>query len=125
MNCYKHKRQESAARILAELAKPMDDDEFNPWALFPALYGGYSQDFDECALDVLRELRDGDKRRHDLGAEMFREMLCAAEMCDYGSSPRACFWTLETALLQRLVDRWAEWSEIQWGEQFNELEEVT
>lgn len=125
MNFYGCRQQESTARLVAELAKPMGagaradgviygDDGFDPWALFPALYGSYSSSFDECALDVLRELRDREKRRDDLGADMFREMLCTAEMCDYGTSPRVCFWALDAALLQRLIDRWAEWSAIQW-----------
>lgn len=127
MNFYERRRQESVARLVAELAKPLeaepradgiiyDDDEFDPWSLFPALYGSYSSDFDECALDVLRELRDREKRREDLGAEMFREMLCTAEMCDYGTSPRVCFWALDAPLLTALIDRWAEWSAVRWSE---------
>lgn len=108
-------------RLIVELGKPLvavaradgivhDEDRFNPWSLFPAVYGSYSSEFDACAIDVLREIDSGQKVRGDLGAEMFREMLCTGGFCDYGTSPRYCFWVLDRALLPALIDRWVEWS---------------
>lgn len=118
--------EEAHKRLIAELAKPFEatprqdgaihsDDEFDPWSLFPCVYGNYASEFDECALDVLIELRDKEKRRQDLGAEMFREMLCTADLCDYGTSPRVCFWVHDDDLLNQLFARWAEWSERHWN----------
>lgn len=120
-------RTVAAERLLSHLQKPFEaparadgcvysDDEFDPWALFPGIFGGYSSDFDKCAIDVLTELRDKTKRRTDLGAEMFREMLCVQEFCDYGTSPRGCFWQLDCDLLDQLIAKWQTWSEAAWKE---------
>ena len=92
-----------------------DGECFDPWALFPALYGSYSSAFDNMAIDVLKDIRDRTFDRTDLAAEMFREMLCKAGFCDYGTSPRVCFATQEfKEFLPRLIERWEEYSRIQW-----------
>lgn len=120
-------KEGAAQRLAAELTKPLKavaradgvihcDDEFYPWALFPAVYGVYSEEFDLCALDVLEELRANKKTRDDLGAEMFREMLCRQDFCDYGTSPRVCFWALDVSLLDDLLLKWREWSWTEWHE---------
>lgn len=122
--CDRRKR-EARDRLVLELAKPFkapprsdglqySDDDFDPWNLFPAVYGSYDEEFDICAIDVLAGLRDGGKRRHDLGSEMFREMLCTAGFCDYGTSPRSCFWQLDDALLAELIDKWRSYSRREW-----------
>lgn len=120
---YQQRERDAEARLRAELAKPIDiyevcdaDDAFNPWSLFPAVYGSYSSDFDERAIDVLREILNQDKKRTDLGAEMFREMLCVADLCDYGTSPRVCFWAcgIDKSLLPQLIGKWAGWSALRW-----------
>lgn len=118
------KRQDRAAEKVAELIKlPVADEldqtecerNFDPWEIFP-VYGTYSSDFDECAIAVLEELRDGKKVRDDLGAEMFREMLCRMELCDYGSSPRVCFPTTGfKEVLPAFIDKWKEFSAMVWG----------
>ena len=113
--------REAAEKVAALLDLPIDEfamggeGTFDPWELFPCLYGSYSSDFDECAIAVLTELIDGNKQREDLGAEMFREMLCTAALCDYGSSPRVCFPTEDfRPLLPRLIEKWREFSALQW-----------
>jgi len=117
---------EPEKRLRSELEKPYDarprdngysyeEDEFNPWHLFPSVYGSYSSDFDECAIDVLSELKAKKKTRDDLGAEMFREILCTAGFCDYGTSPRFCFWVLGDHMLTDLLDRWKVFSTRKWG----------
>jgi hypothetical protein len=122
--CHKVDR-EAGERLEALLALPMpasrydfgDEAFFDPWSLFPLLYGSYSGEFDECALDVLREIQSGDKVRDDLGAEMFREMLCNLHLCDYGTSPRVCFPTPELRkLLPDFIAKWEAYSAIQWAD---------
>ena len=87
---------------------------FDPWDFFP-LYGSYSSDFDQLAIDVLDELIEGKKVRDDLAAEMFREILCNLELCDYGTSPRVCFPTSQFAsMIVELRDRWMKFSALSW-----------
>lgn len=113
--------REAAEKIAALLALPVPESPhdggagvFDPWDIFP-LYGSYSSDFDECALDVLRELQAGVKVRDDLGAEMFREMLCKLHLCSYGTSPRGCFPTESfREQLPAFVEKWAAYSAVQW-----------
>lgn len=118
--------REAADRIRAEMSKEQLketeaelkgwDQRFDPWAIFP-VFGGYSSDFDECAIDVLTEILTGEKKRHDLGAEMFREMLCHLDLCDYGTSPRYCFATPEfKPLVSDLIEKWRRHSAIVWAD---------
>lgn len=119
--------REAADRLAAELAKPDDDGMtdsgkyFDPWSLFPDLYGSYSSDFDECAIQVLEGLGEyDDPGRRDLGAEMFREMLCNRHFCDYGSSPRVCFPTGRVReMLPQWIERWKTYYERQWGQPYS------
>lgn len=116
--------REAIENLQALLALPMPEDEhdqhdgtFDPWRLFPCVYGSYGGDFDRCAIEVLQEVEKGEKRRDDLGAEMFREMLCTSHLCDYGTSPRVCFPTEHfRPLLPTLIEKWKAYSLIQWGE---------
>lgn len=113
------------AQIDTLLAKPAipgrdtpfsDGEHFDPWELFPALYGSYSSAFDELAIDVLCDIRDGTHKRADLAAQMFREMLCTSDLCEYGTSPRVCFATTEfQARLPLLIERWREYAALQWA----------
>jgi len=120
---YLKAEREAAERVEALLKLPIPEHEtelgsegyFDPWGLFP-LYGSYSGDFDECALDVLRELASGKKLRDDLAAEMFREILCYMNLCAYGTSPRVCFPTSAfKELLPDLIEKWQAYSDLQWG----------
>ena len=89
-------------------------EAFEPWNLFP-LYGTYSADFDDCAIGVLEDLRDGTFLRNDLAAEMLRETLCLINICEYGSSPRVCFPIAEfKELLPPLIDKWKAYRASQW-----------
>jgi len=114
----------AVARVIEEMRKPqldapddvMTPDVFDPWDLFPCLYGSYSKDFDDMALDVLRDIRAGDVRRDDLASQMFREMLCTANLCDYGTSPRVCFATEQfKEVLPALIEKWEAYSLVSWG----------
>jgi hypothetical protein len=98
------------------LAEQLDDEEFDPWEIFPSLYGSYDSDFDQLALDVLIDVRDGAHNRTDLAAYMFREMLCTAGLCDYGSSPRVCYPIPEFVLhLPKLIEHWQRYALTQWA----------
>ena len=91
--------------------------EFDPWDLFPAVYGSYDSEFDRCAIEILCEVRDGVRGRRDLAADFFREMLCTASLCDYGTSPRGCFPSSSfKPLLEPLIKKWRGYSLIAWGE---------
>ena len=117
--------REAAKKCVALLALPLPEsdmvgigDTFDPWELFPALLGSYSPDFDELAIEVLKSMHTGYRcgQRNDLASEMFREMLCTSNLCDYGSSPRACFPTEEfKVLLPSLIEKWILYSQIAWG----------
>lgn len=113
----------AADKVRAELAKPdteedfAHDDSFAPWSLFPTLYGSYDSAFDDMAIEVLSELAAEPLRwdRDDLGAQMFREMLCTARLCDYGTSPRVCFPTPDfKELLPGLIKRWEAYRDQVW-----------
>lgn len=119
--------REAVEALTAVLAKPMAEDRemmsldtFDPWELFPSLYGSYSSDFDECAIEVLEALHGGQfDGRRDLAAEMLREMFCTAHLCDYGSSPRACFPSTRFApFIPELIEKWKAYYQLQWGEAY-------
>jgi hypothetical protein len=117
-------QEEAAAKVSEIMARPIQEsadfktaDDFDPWAIFPALYGSYCSDFDKCAIDVLTGLLDLNPRRKDLAADMLREMLCVADLCDYGTSPRTCFPTSEfRKLLPELIEKWRAYAVIAWGD---------
>ena len=133
MNWIAKVQSAAAEKLRAELDKPladerhmMCDETFDPWSLFPAVYGTYSDDFDWAMLDVLRALQfvaNGNwnaafemQRKETLAHQIFREMLCTAELCEYGSSPRECFATSKFAeLLPSLIEKWAAFSAIGWA----------
>lgn len=119
-----NRNRKAAEKVEALLQRPLpthpyglDDveDPFDPWDLFPCLYGTYSGEFDQCAIEILNELRMGQFHRDDLGAYMFREMLCTADLCTYGTSPRTCFPTTEfRPLVSRLMVKWKAYSLVRW-----------
>lgn len=123
MNFYQIREQKAIEAVDALLAKPPIPDDgmysdggcFNPWDLFPCLYGTYSSEFDNLALVVLSDLLHGTYNRIDLAAEMFREILCTTGLCNYGTSPRGCFATEAfKERLPRFIERWREYSQINW-----------
>ena len=117
--------------IRAQLAKPVAKDQwergtdevFDPWAAFPCLYGSYSAAFDNMAIlvldNILNKRWDGD-HGEELAHEMFREMLCTAGLCDYGTSPRGCFPDPRVsdidALLTALLEKWRAYREAEWSD---------
>jgi hypothetical protein len=121
---WKEVEQQAADRVrgIMEHLMPESRDDigasdfFNPWDIFPSLYGSYSSDFDDCAIDVLRELLDRSLSRDDLSAQMLREMLCQDSLCDYGTSPRVCFPTEAfKPLIPDLIRKWQAYYVVKWG----------
>ncbi len=120
----------SASRLLHELlAKPLptermhfgDPEFFDPWDLFPSLYGSYSSAFDDCAIQVLEDISnvsDDTIQRDDLASQMLREMLCTAGICGYGISPRACFPAVDPDLFQSLIDKWKGYYAAMWDQPY-------
>jgi hypothetical protein len=121
VNYYKEQERKACEAVAAMLALPPIPDDglysdgecFDPWDLFPCLYGSYSSAFDDMALEVLSDIRDGTHNRTDLAGEMFREMLCTLGLCDYGTSPRVCFASGGFKdQLPSLIARWREYARI-------------
>lgn len=134
---WQHVEKEAVDRVAAALALPLPENAqmvgtqgtFDPWALFPALYGSYDGEFDQMAISVLEGLRDRklpvQTMRQDLAARMFREMLCTSHLCDYGTSPRYPFPIPEfEALLPDLIAKWRAYSLIHWEEDVTREEPV-
>lgn len=121
---YQKRQAEAAEKVSKLLSFPVPDGfdliageegTFNPWSLFPCVYGTYSSEFDDLALEVLMELRDQKFIRSDLASEIFREMLCVAYLCEYGISPRACFATSYfKPLLPKLIEKWDAYANQNW-----------
>lgn len=118
---------EELEKLLARPTAPIKDyigvidektDEpefFDPWDIFP-LYGNYSSEFDDMALRVLENLLNFNRVDETLAHEMFREMLCNKNLCDYGTSPRVCFPTTRfKELLPKYIIKWKEYYELAWG----------
>lgn len=125
-------------RLRAELAKPVtvEGEErqwlrgtgeiFDPWNIFPSLYGSYSSEFDNMAIRVLENIvhgrgRWGADHGEGLAHEMFREMLCVAGLCNYGTSPRSCFpdyvdGESTEPLLVELLAKWRQYRDAEWAE---------
>ena len=117
------REKDAVAKVQEVMACPMPDDmndrdnalEFDPWEIFPCLYGSYDKEFDLCAIEVLTEVMSLDRKRDDLAADMFREMLCNLYLCSYGTSPRVCFPTSAfKEVLPELVEKWKRYSELVW-----------
>lgn len=98
-------------------------DRFDPWEIFPCFYGSYSSEFDDMAILVLENIRDGKfgpEAGEALAHEMFREVLCNADLCDYGTSPRGCSPNWEIGfdgLLPALIAKWREYRAAEWGDE--------
>jgi len=85
--------------------KTNEPEYFDPWDIFP-VYGNYSSEFDDMAIKTLENLLAGTFEDKGLAYEMFREILCKKNLCDYGTSPRVCFPTTQfKELLPQLIDK--------------------
>ena len=112
MEFYKKQQVEACAKLASMLSLGAG---FDPWEMFPCLYGTYSSAFDDLAIEVLEHIRDHTSDSDNLAAEMFREMLCTTGLCNYGTSPRVCFAVEEfEPLLPTLIDMWRDYRDITW-----------
>lgn len=128
-------QKQAAMKVATLLARPdaidienwKPADFFQPWEIFDGLIvGHYDPAFDACAIQVLMEIESGVKHRHDLGAHMFRELLCGFDLCEYGTSSRTCFATIDfKPLLPALIKKWKHYARIDWGEDVWLDEEAT
>lgn len=93
-------------------------EPFDPWLIFDFCYGSYSKDFDDMAIEVLEDLRDGTQMTGELHHFIFKEVLCCLDLCSYGTSPRWCFpnhLSVFEERLPELIEKWKEYRELQWG----------
>lgn len=94
-------------------------DEYDPWDAFPLLYGSYSSEFDDMAIHTLENILNAKFDNEDLAHEMFREMLCNKDLCDYGTSPRTCFPTTSfKEILLLYIEKWKEYYKCQWDDEY-------
>lgn len=104
--------------LLKPVEKDVSVDSFDPWEPFE-LYGSYSSSFDDMAIRVLTDIHNREFNNHNLADEMFREMLCILDFCDYGTSPRTCFPTGDfEALLPEYIEKWKAYYKAQWDEEW-------
>lgn len=131
---YQKAEREACEKVAAALVLPLPQDgdalgcegEFDPWQLFSSVYGSYDSGFDKLAIEVLEDVQNGTHTRQDLASRMFREMLCTAHLCDYGTSPRVCFPNAEfKTLLPELIEKWRAYSMIAWGEDVTKHKEAS
>jgi hypothetical protein len=115
-------------RVKENLARPDISDQneasvvgefFDPWeALFPHLYGGYSNDFGQVAIESLKEVMTVSHLPHfdSLPHKMFKEMLCVQELCEYGVSPRGCFPEREFGeIIEEFIRRFEHYEKVKWN----------
>lgn len=128
---YEKREREAGEELERLLARPMastgdvigaisettnEPEYFDPWDMFPCLYGSYSSVFDDMALEVFENMLNGNRKDETLAHEMFREILCNKNLCDYGTSPRVCFPTsIFKKLLPEYLSKWKEYYQITWG----------
>jgi hypothetical protein len=131
MDQWEEVQRKAAERLGVILDRPLfddpqmgDADDFDPWDIFNnTVYGSYSSHFDKLAIACLEGVRDRLSARetaakHDmpeLAVEMLYEMLCCADLCEYGSSPRIPWVTAHAKpMWQPLIDKWKAYSSLQW-----------
>lgn len=91
------------------------EDQFDPWDDL-GLYGSYSSKFDDLAIAVLTDMRDGAFNEQSLAEEMFRELLCVKGLCEYGTSPRCCWPCGEFRYaLPTILAKWEALRDIRWA----------
>jgi hypothetical protein len=122
----------SPRRLLRHPEAPRDDVAWDPWDALGIHCGGYSSSVDDQLLAVMRAVRDGARRsraREDgptnfvrdvarvtgLGedhVELVQYILCSADLCDYGVSPRGA-WPIDDKL-DEFIARFERYYEERW-----------
>ena len=122
MNYYDKESIESEEELINLLKLPVEKDvhleSFDPWRLFEnSLYGSYSSEFDEMAIQTLEDILNSTTiaKKYGLAEEMFREILCNKGLCDYGTSPRYC-WANGgfKKLIPEYLEKWRQYYKYQW-----------
>jgi hypothetical protein len=111
------------------------EDYYDPWTAMRIHCGGYGSEVDLDVIRVLRAIAVGSRNcieglegpkgyvtdiaeQTGMSAshvELIQYMLCSADWCDYGTSPRGCFpnWDGD---FEALIAAWEKYYEQQWGE---------
>lgn len=115
--------QELQDLLKLPVEEQVHSESFDPWRPFYLLYGSYSSAFDDMAITTLRDILNrtySANKEYELASEMFREMLCNKDWCDYGTSPRTC-WANEDfeKLLPEYIEKWEQYYEKYWGENYD------
>ena len=108
---------------------------WDPWLAMGVPCGGYSSTVDDDALSVLRAINDGTKSGRAGGeyrnyvteitkttslsethVELYQYLFCSANWCEYGTSPRGCWFVYDygEGFGDRLITAWEEYYQRKW-----------
>ncbi|MGU3456593.1 hypothetical protein ACLBV5_09790 [Brevundimonas sp. M1A4_2e] len=113
------------AKLEAALAKPIIQDdvtfeEFDPWEdVIDGIHGCYASQADVVFIAALEALRDHTTydfiKANGFAGEFALYVLSGHGYTDYGTSPRAGWWSSDLdGLLQPLIDKWKAYYCHQW-----------
>jgi hypothetical protein len=111
---------------------------WDPWDVMRVPLGGYSSEVDGDVIRVLRAIRTGlaNSRADNAGhgfycteiaealglapshVELLQYMFCSAGWCEYGTSPRGCWFVHDKGenFGDRLIEAWEAYYLRHWGE---------
>lgn len=100
------------ANILKDLADP---EYFAPiWQVIECNCGGYNGELDDLLFAVLYDLKHEKEgifqndKKHQNYVELVNYILCSADICEYGTSPRFCWLTQYGEKVLELYEKQAE-----------------
>lgn len=106
---------------LAPNAEDQDGEYFDPWQALGLHCSAYSSTTDEAAIAVLKGIRDklystdiAERAKLDETlVELLQEIFCSADWCEYGTSPRGC-WFIEDGFGDRIITAWEAYYKRHW-----------
>lgn len=111
---------------LAPNSEDENGDFFDPWEALGMSCCSYNSAIDQQAIDVLRCIREK-LYCSDIAArigltpehvELFQSMFSSANWCEYGTSPRGCWFVYDYGdnFGDRLIAAWEAYFERHWNE---------
>lgn len=101
-----------------------DGSFFDPWQALGLSCLSYNSAIDEQAILVLKGIRDklfcdDIAKKHDMSpeyVELLQSIFCGADWCEYGTSPRGCWFVHDRgeAWADDLITAWEEYYQRTW-----------